>query len=47
MTTSTGLLLAAGAGPRMGRPKALVVDDDGTSWLAGAVAALATAAATR
>jgi len=28
-----GLLLAAGAGRRMGRPKALVCDEDGTSWL--------------
>ena len=28
-----GLLLAAGAGSRMGRPKALVRDPDGTSWL--------------
>jgi CTP:molybdopterin cytidylyltransferase MocA len=28
-----GLLLAAGAGRRMGRPKALVHDADGTSWL--------------
>ncbi|WP_232677256.1 NTP transferase domain-containing protein [Nocardioides sp. R-C-SC26] len=30
--TVVGLLLAAGAGRRMGRPKALVVDDDG-AWL--------------
>jgi CTP:molybdopterin cytidylyltransferase MocA len=36
-----GLLLAAGAGRRMGRPKALVRDADGTSWLVSAVAALA------
>ncbi len=28
-----GLLLAAGAGTRMGQPKALVVGDDGTPWL--------------
>jgi CTP:molybdopterin cytidylyltransferase MocA len=28
-----GLLLAAGAGTRMGRPKALVVGDDGIPWL--------------
>ena len=34
--TTTGLLLAAGAGRRMGRPKALV---DG--WLVGAVEAMA------
>jgi len=36
-----GLLLAAGAGRRMGRPKALVHDPDGTSWLLRAVTALA------
>ncbi len=35
-----GLLLAAGAGTRMGRPKALVVDADGTSWLARGVEVL-------
>ena len=35
-----GLLLAAGAGSRMGRPKALVVGDDGTPWLHAALAAL-------
>ena len=40
MTRTTGLLLAAGAGTRMGRPKALVVDDDGTPWLARVVDAL-------
>ena len=34
--TTTGLLLAAGAGRRMGRPKALV-----EGWLAGAVESLA------
>jgi CTP:molybdopterin cytidylyltransferase MocA len=28
-----GLLLAAGAGRRMGQPKALMHDPDGTSWL--------------
>lgn len=28
-----GVLLAAGAGSRMGRPKALLHDPDGTSWL--------------
>lgn len=32
-----GLLLAAGAGSRMGRPKALVVDGAGESWLARSV----------
>jgi molybdenum cofactor cytidylyltransferase/nicotine blue oxidoreductase len=35
-----GLLLAAGAGRRMGTPKALVRDPDGTSWLRRAVAVL-------
>lgn len=40
MTSVAGLLLAAGAGRRMGTPKALVHDPDGTSWLARSVAAL-------
>lgn len=35
-----GLLLAAGAGRRMGVPKALVRETDGTSWLLGSVEAL-------
>jgi CTP:molybdopterin cytidylyltransferase MocA len=35
-----GLLLAAGAGRRMGGPKALLHDADGTSWLHRSVAAL-------
>jgi molybdenum cofactor cytidylyltransferase/nicotine blue oxidoreductase len=35
-----GLLLAAGAGRRMGTPKALVRDPGGTSWLRRAVAVL-------
>ncbi len=35
-----GLLLAAGEGRRMGRPKALVVDEDGTPWLHTAALAL-------
>ena len=35
-----GLLLAAGAGSRIGMPKALMRDDDGTSWLQRSVAAL-------
>lgn len=35
-----GLLLAAGAGSRMGTPKALVSDADGTSWLVRSVADL-------
>ena len=38
--SATGLLLAAGAGRRMGRPKALVRDEDGTSWLLRALASL-------
>lgn len=40
MNTVAGLLLAAGAGTRMGRPKALLVDDDGTPWLARGVQVL-------
>jgi molybdenum cofactor cytidylyltransferase/nicotine blue oxidoreductase len=35
-----GLLLAAGAGTRMGKPKALMRDPDGTSWLRRTVAVL-------
>jgi CTP:molybdopterin cytidylyltransferase MocA len=35
-----GLLLAAGAGTRMGTPKALMRDQDGTSWLLRSVAVL-------
>lgn len=35
-----GLLLAAGAGRRLGTPKALVHDADGASWLARSVLAL-------
>lgn len=37
-----GLLLAAGAGTRMGQPKALVRDPDGTSWLLRSVDVLRT-----
>jgi CTP:molybdopterin cytidylyltransferase MocA len=40
VSTVAGLLLAAGAGTRMGRPKALLVDEDCTSWLARAVEVL-------
>ncbi|MFC6345662.1 NTP transferase domain-containing protein, partial [Nocardioides hankookensis] len=35
-----GLLLAAGAGSRMGMPKALVLADDGEPWLVRGVRAL-------
>ena len=38
--TTAGLLLAAGAGRRMGTPKALVHDADGTSWLRRSVRVL-------
>lgn len=37
---TVGLLLAAGAGRRMGTPKALVRDADGTSWLRRSARAL-------
>jgi CTP:molybdopterin cytidylyltransferase MocA len=36
MTDVVGLLLAAGAGTRMGRPKALVEGADGTPWVISA-----------
>lgn len=39
-TPTIGILLAAGEGRRMGRPKALMHDPDGTSWLLRACAAL-------
>ncbi len=38
--TTVGLLLAAGAGVRLGRPKALVTGRDGRSWLERSAAAL-------
>lgn len=38
--TLHGLLLAAGAGSRMGTPKALVADPDGTPWLVRSVTVL-------
>ncbi len=38
--TTVGILLAAGEGARLGRPKALMRDADGTSWLLRATAAL-------
>ena len=37
---ATGLLLAAGAGRRMGRPKALLRAADGEAWVVGAARAL-------
>ena len=42
-----GLLLAAGAGRRMGMPKALVSDDAGGSWLLRGVATLRDGGCTR
>ncbi|MGI8994740.1 MAG: NTP transferase domain-containing protein [Nocardioidaceae bacterium] len=42
-----GLVLAAGAGRRLGQPKALVRDDDGTPWVARAAQTLRAAGATR
>ena len=41
MTTTIGLLLAAGAGRRMGMPKALVTTKDGVPWVVGAARRLA------
>lgn len=40
MDSVIGVLLAAGEGARMGGPKALVHDPDGTSWLLRSTAAL-------
>lgn len=40
MTNVAGLLLAAGAGMRMGRPKALITGDDGTPWVVSSARAL-------
>ncbi|MEJ7690317.1 MAG: NTP transferase domain-containing protein [Nocardioidaceae bacterium] len=38
--TAVGVVLAAGAGRRLGRPKALVRDADGTPWVAAAAQTL-------
>jgi CTP:molybdopterin cytidylyltransferase MocA len=40
MTTLTGIVLAAGAGSRLGRPKALMRTADGEPWVARAVGLL-------
>ncbi|NYF98163.1 nucleotidyltransferase family protein [Janibacter cremeus] len=40
MANVSGLVLAAGAGRRMGAPKALMTDPDGTSWLARSLGVL-------
>lgn len=45
--TATGVLLAAGAGSRMGIPKALMRHPDGTPWVASATAALLDGGCTR
>ena len=42
MSGVIGVLLAAGAGTRMGRPKALVRHEDGTPWVTATRAALLT-----
>jgi CTP:molybdopterin cytidylyltransferase MocA len=40
MSQTAGVLLAAGAGRRMGRPKALIHGEDGTPWVLRAVQVL-------
>lgn len=40
MAKTTGVLLAAGAGSRMGQPKALVLGADGLPWVIGSARAL-------
>ena len=46
-TAVTGIVLAAGAGTRFGRPKALVLADDGEPWVARAARLLAQAGCDR
>ena len=41
--STCGILLAAGAGSRMGKPKALVTGTDGQPWLRHGVATLQSA----
>jgi CTP:molybdopterin cytidylyltransferase MocA len=41
VSSVAGMLLAAGAGTRMGQPKGLLRTADGTAWVSRAVAALA------
>ncbi len=41
MTTTIGILLAAGAGRRMGGPKALVIGEDGLAWVVSGARTLA------
>jgi len=43
MTSLTGIVLAAGAGSRMGKPKAMLSSADGRPWLETAIALLRTA----
>ena len=47
MPTITGLVLAAGAGSRMGKPKALVIGADSRSWISIAAETLYAAGCSR
>ena len=47
MTTLTGIVLAAGAGSRLGRPKALMRTADGEPWVARAAGLLRAAGCNR